>query len=79
MEAKFVDEEENEVEHGKDGELWMRGPNIFLGYPITKKQHVTPSPKTGGSKVVMLDTSLLKGIYPLYPILTEECFTLQIA
>jgi len=32
MEAKFVDEEENEVEHGKDGELWMRGPNIFRGY-----------------------------------------------
>jgi long-subunit acyl-CoA synthetase (AMP-forming) len=32
MEAKFVDEEENEVPHGKDGELWMRGPNVFKGY-----------------------------------------------
>ena len=32
MEAMIVDEEENEVEPGKDGELWMRGPNIFRGY-----------------------------------------------
>jgi len=32
MEAKFVDEEGNEVPHGKDGELWMRGPNVFKGY-----------------------------------------------
>lgn len=32
MEAKFVDEEGNEVPPGKDGELWMRGPNIFKGY-----------------------------------------------
>ena len=32
MEAKFVDEEGAEVPHGKDGELWMRGPNVFKGY-----------------------------------------------
>ena len=32
MEAMFVDEEGNEVEPGKDGELWMRGPNVFRGY-----------------------------------------------
>jgi 4-coumarate--CoA ligase len=32
MEAMIVDEDGNEVEIGKDGELWMRGPNIFLGY-----------------------------------------------
>lgn len=32
MEAMIVDEEGNELEIGKDGELWMRGPNIFLGY-----------------------------------------------
>jgi 4-coumarate--CoA ligase len=32
MEAMIVDEEGNEVETGKDGELWMRGPNVFLGY-----------------------------------------------
>jgi 4-coumarate--CoA ligase len=32
MEAMIVDEEGNEVETGKDGELWMRGPNIFAGY-----------------------------------------------
>ena len=27
-----MDEEGNEVPHGKDGELWMRGPNVFKGY-----------------------------------------------
>lgn len=32
MEAKIVDEEGNEAEVGKDGELWMRGPNVFAGY-----------------------------------------------
>jgi 4-coumarate--CoA ligase len=37
MEAKFVDEEGNEVEDGKDGELWMRGPNICRGYLNNEK------------------------------------------
>ena len=32
MEAMIVDEDGNEVESGSDGELWMRGPNIFRGY-----------------------------------------------
>jgi long-subunit acyl-CoA synthetase (AMP-forming) len=32
MEAKFVDEEGNEVDIGEEGELWMRGPNVFAGY-----------------------------------------------
>jgi 4-coumarate--CoA ligase len=32
MEAMIVDENGNEVEDGKDGEVWMKGPNIFLGY-----------------------------------------------
>ena len=32
MEAMIVDEEGNELETGKDGELWMRGPNVFAGY-----------------------------------------------
>ena len=27
-----MDEEGNEVENGKDGEVWMRGPNVFKGY-----------------------------------------------
>jgi long-subunit acyl-CoA synthetase (AMP-forming) len=32
MEAMIVDEEGHEVETGTDGEVWMRGPNIFAGY-----------------------------------------------
>jgi long-subunit acyl-CoA synthetase (AMP-forming) len=28
----IVNEEGNEVENGKDGEVWMRGPNVFKGY-----------------------------------------------
>jgi long-subunit acyl-CoA synthetase (AMP-forming) len=32
MEAMIVDEDGNEVDPGNDGELWMRGPNIFRGY-----------------------------------------------
>lgn len=32
MEARFVDEDGNDVPHGKDGELWMKGPNVFKGY-----------------------------------------------
>ena len=32
MEAMIVDEEGKEVEPGKDGEVWMRGPNVFIGY-----------------------------------------------
>ena len=32
MECMIVDEEGNEVENGKDGEVWMRGPNVFKGY-----------------------------------------------
>ena len=30
--AKFVDEEGNEVSTGKPGELWIKGPNVFMGY-----------------------------------------------
>jgi long-subunit acyl-CoA synthetase (AMP-forming) len=32
MEARFVDEDGNDVPHGQDGELWMKGPNVFKGY-----------------------------------------------
>ena len=44
MEAKFVDEDEQEVASGKDGELWMRGPNVFRGYlnnPEATKNSIT--------------------------------------
>jgi len=32
MEARFVDEDGKDVPHGEDGELWMKGPNVFKGY-----------------------------------------------
>jgi len=32
MECMIVDEDGKECETGKDGEVWMRGPNIFAGY-----------------------------------------------
>ncbi|RYP31036.1 hypothetical protein DL767_005976 [Monosporascus sp. MG133] len=32
IEAKIVDLEGNELPRGQEGELWVRGPNVFLGY-----------------------------------------------
>lgn len=32
MEARIVDDDGNEVADGERGELWLRGPNMFLGY-----------------------------------------------
>ncbi|KAJ4397010.1 hypothetical protein N0V93_001234 [Gnomoniopsis smithogilvyi] len=32
MEAKIVDLEGNEVPLGEEGELWVKGPNVFSGY-----------------------------------------------
>lgn len=32
MEAKIVDENGKEVPEGEEGELWVKGPNVFLGY-----------------------------------------------
>lgn len=32
MEAKIVDEDGKEVAEGEAGELWIKGPNVFLGY-----------------------------------------------
>ncbi len=32
MEAKIVDADSREVADGQEGELWLKGPNIFLGY-----------------------------------------------
>jgi 4-coumarate--CoA ligase len=32
MEAQIVDEEGNEVANGMPGELWLKGPNVFVGY-----------------------------------------------
>lgn len=32
MEARIVDDDGKEVADGEPGELWLRGPNIFLGY-----------------------------------------------
>lgn len=30
--AKFINAEEKEVPRGETGELWIKGPNVFLGY-----------------------------------------------
>ncbi len=32
IEAKIVDPEGDEVPRGQEGELWVRGPNVFPGY-----------------------------------------------
>ncbi|TPX16656.1 uncharacterized protein E0L32_003597 [Thyridium curvatum] len=32
MQAKIVDLEGNEVPEGQEGEFWVKGPNVFLGY-----------------------------------------------
>lgn len=32
QEAKYMDAEEKEVPVGETGELWIKGPNIFMGY-----------------------------------------------
>lgn len=32
MQARIVDTEGNEVPYGEEGELWLKGPNIFGGY-----------------------------------------------
>ncbi|KAH8885249.1 acetyl-CoA synthetase-like protein [Thozetella sp. PMI_491] len=32
MEAKIVDDDGLEVEDGEPGELWLKGPNVFVGY-----------------------------------------------
>ncbi|KAH8555263.1 hypothetical protein BGW37DRAFT_511373 [Umbelopsis sp. PMI_123] len=38
MEAKIVDENGNEVGNNERGELWMKGPNIMLGYHKRKEE-----------------------------------------
>ncbi|KAF2757258.1 putative phenylacetyl-CoA ligase [Pseudovirgaria hyperparasitica] len=37
LSAKYVGEDEKEVEAGQVGELWMKGPNIFMGYLNNEK------------------------------------------
>ena len=50
MEAKVVDEEGNEVEAGKDGELWLRGPNIYVGYLNKEEANRNPITEDGWLK-----------------------------
>ena len=45
MEAKVVNDEGEEVEPGKDGEIWLRGPNIFVGY--LNKEEITQNSIAG--------------------------------
>ena len=32
VEVRIVGEDGHDVDHGEDGELWVRGPNVFQGY-----------------------------------------------
>ncbi|KAI9285882.1 hypothetical protein BC943DRAFT_360097 [Umbelopsis sp. AD052] len=38
MEAKIIDDNGNEVGNNERGELWMKGPNIMLGYTKRKEE-----------------------------------------
>lgn len=45
MTVKFVDLDDKEVETGKTGEMWLKGPNVFQGYwhrPEETKNTLTP-------------------------------------
>ena len=45
QQAKYMSETEIEVPVGQTGELWLKGPNIFLGYhndPISTSRALTP-------------------------------------
>jgi len=45
VEAKLVDENENEVKQGERGEIWVKGPNVMKGYwgkPQATKDTITP-------------------------------------
>lgn len=45
MSAKYCDEEGNEVPVGETGELWLKGPNVMLGYlnnPTATANSITP-------------------------------------
>ena len=44
MEARLVDDHEQDVAPGSPGELWVRGPNVMKGYlknPVATKNTIT--------------------------------------
>ncbi|BGP57163.1 hypothetical protein JCM8202_005399 [Rhodotorula sphaerocarpa] len=42
MEARLVDPDGKDVKRGEAGELWLRGPNIMLGYHKQETKDLTP-------------------------------------
>ena len=69
-----VDEEGNELPPGKDGEVWMRGPNVFAGYlnnPAATKNCMTDDGwfKSGDVGHVNEEGYVMRLSY-----LTKECF-----
>lgn len=74
----IVDEEGTEVETGKDGELWMRGPNVFAGYLNNEEATRNSLTEDGWFKSGDVGHIDADG-YPLFVrYLMEGCFILLI-
>lgn len=78
MEAIIVDEDGNEVEDGKDGEIWMRGPNIFRGYLNNEEATSNSITKGGWFKSGDIGHVTPEGYVLLQSALTVGCSISQI-
>jgi len=78
MEAMIVDEEGREVETGKDGELWMRGPNVFAGYLNNEEATRNSLTQDGWFKSGDVGHIDADGYSLFVQYLMEECFILPI-
>jgi 4-coumarate--CoA ligase len=76
LEALIVDEKGNEVETGKDGEVWIRGPTVFVGYLNNEEATHNSITKDGWFKTGDVGHVTPEGYISLPFILTEGCFIL---
>jgi 4-coumarate--CoA ligase len=74
MEAMIVDEQGNEVETGKDGEVWMRGPNVFKGYLNNEEATRNSITKDGWFKSGDVGHVTSEGYLSYHPQLTLRMF-----